>query len=64
MKELEIPKTKRIYQRPIQKTGEFAMFLVEEDLISLDDEEFRQIWALLGKIIRNRYIEVEVEDTK
>ena len=51
------PIMRRTYKQLEQKLGDFFMFVTEEDLAELDDEEFGQIWRLLGKIIRNRFIE-------
>lgn len=45
---------KKQYKEPRPEPGEFSILITEEDLAKLDDEQFRQIWLVLGKIIQNR----------
>ena len=46
--------SKKEYKEPRPQPGEFCILITEEDLAKLDDEQFRQLWLLLGKIIQNR----------
>ncbi len=42
------------YKEPRPEPGEFSILITEADLAKLDDEQFRQLWLVLGKIIQNR----------
>ena len=42
------------YKEPKPKAGEFCLLITEEDLAKLDDDDFRLIWVVLGRIIKSR----------
>ena len=42
------------YKEPRPEPGDFCILITEEDLAKLDDEQFRQLWLVLGRIIQNR----------
>lgn len=42
------------YKEPRPKPGEFCLSITEEDLAKLDDDDFRLLWVVLGRIIKNR----------
>lgn len=46
--------SRKEYKEPRPGPGEFSILITEADLAKLDDEQFRQLWLVLGKIIQNR----------
>ena len=48
------PTQKAEYKEPKPKPGEFCLLITEEDLAKLEDDDFRLIWVVLGRIIKNR----------
>lgn len=48
------PVKKTVYKESRPESGEFSILITEEDLAKLDDEQFRQIWLVFGRIIQNR----------
>ena len=55
---VEVP-TRKIYYKAGPQLGDFSMLVTGDDLAKLDDEDFGQLWLLLGQVIRNRFVEVE-----
>lgn len=47
-------KSPKEYKEPRPEPGEFSILITEADLAKLDDEQFRELWLVLGKIIQNR----------
>lgn len=48
------PPRAKEYKEPKPKPGEFCILITEADLAKLDDDDYRLLWVLLGKIIKNR----------
>ena len=48
------PTQKKEYKKPQPRPGEFHLLITEEDLAKLDDDDFRLIWVVLGRVIKNR----------
>lgn len=53
----KLPRVNREYALPEVKPNEFCLVITGDDLVRLDDEQFRRMWLLLGCIIRNRTVD-------